>query len=164
MTAPEQIIALYQMIRERIPAAVLRTTDARLPGRRGEEFSKLLTFLEQYPFERVGAFQFSPEKRTRAYNQGPRVKAEVARGRLHEIMVRQKQRSRLFNRGLLGKKLEIMVDYCNREKKMLHGRFFGQAPEVDGKVYLPNTQGTPGELVQARITGSGAYDLIGEKL
>ncbi len=164
-TAPEQIKELYHTIREQIPSSVLRTTVmVGYPGEGEEEFYNLLTFLEQYPFERVGTFRFSPERRTKAYDQGPRVGTQVARRRLQEIMIRQKERSRNFNRRLQGKKMDILVDFSDPKKKMLHGRFFGQAPEVDGKVYLPKSAGRPGELIPVKITGSGAYDLLGERL
>lgn len=164
-TAPEKIITLYHTIRERIPGSVLRTTVmVGYPGEGEREFHNLLTFLQRYPFERVGAFRFSPERRTRAYYQGPRVKPQVALKRWQEIMIEQKRRSRLFNRKLLGETLEVLVDSYDREKKMLCARFAGQAPDVDGKVYLPEAAGRPGEIIRVKITGCGAYDLLGEPL
>ena len=148
-TAPEKIITLYHTIRERIPGSVLRTTVmVGYPGEGEREFHNLLTFLQRYPFERVGAFRFSPERRTRAYYQGPRVKPQVALKRWQEIMIEQKRRSRLFNRKLLGETLEVLVDSYDREKKMLCARFAGQAPDVDGKVYLPEAAGRPGEFIR----------------
>lgn len=162
---PEEIIELYENIREQIPSSVLRTTVmVGYPGEGEEEFYNLLTFLEQYPFERVGAFCFSPERKTRAYYQGPRVQQKIAHQRMHKIMVKQKALSRLFNRKLLGKNLEVLLDFYDRKKNILYGRYSGQAPEVDGKVYLPKSTGKPGDVVQVKITGSGAYDLLGERL
>lgn len=162
---PEEIVALYQTIREKIPSSVLRTTVmVGYPGEGEEEFGNLLTFLERYPFERVGVFRFSPERKTAAYSQRPRVQPQVALQRVHEIMIRQKMQSRLFNRNLLGKNLEVLVDFCDGKKKMLQGRYQGQAPEVDGKVFIPKSAGKPGEFIQVKINGYGAYDLLGERL
>ena len=42
------------------------------------------------------------------------------------------------------------------------GRHSGQAPEVDGVVYLGRGELRPGELVTVRITDAQAYDLVGE--
>ncbi|NLX91263.1 MAG: 30S ribosomal protein S12 methylthiotransferase RimO [Firmicutes bacterium] len=162
---PEKIVALYQMIREKIPSSVLRTTVmVGSPGEGEEEFNNLLAFLERYPFERVGVFRFSPERKTAAYSQRPRVSPHVALQRAQEIMGRQKVQSRLFNRNLLGKKLEVLVDSYDGKKKMLQGRYQGQAPEVDGKVYVPNSAGKPGEFIQVKINGCGDYDLLGERI
>lgn len=162
---PEKIVALYQTIREKIPSSVLRTTVmVGYPGEGEEEFSNLLAFLERYPFERVGVFPFSPERKTAAYSQRPRVRPQVALQRVHEIMIRQKALSQLFNRKLVGKNLEVLVDSCDGKKKMLQGRYQGQAPEVDGKVFIPKSTGKPGEFIQVKINGYGAYDLLGERI
>ena len=160
-TTPGQITSLYHNIRERLPSAVLRTTVmVGYPGEGEEEFRNLLDFLEDHPFERVGAFQFSPEKRTAAYFQGPVVEKTIAQRRLQELMTRQKHRSRLFNHELLGRELDILVDSCNPVKKIHYGRTSAQAPDVDGKVYLPGYSGQPGDFIKAKITGAGAYDII----
>ncbi len=163
-TPPEKIMGLYQTIREQIPSAVLRTTVmVGYPGEGDGEFSSLLAFLRQYPFERVGAFCFSPEKKTEAYHLGPRVRPEVARQRRDEIMNQQKALSLSFNKKLLGKKLEVLIDLSLRERDMLYGRYYGQAPEVDGGVYLPKSTGKPGDLIKVKIVGTGSYDLLGVK-
>ena len=162
-TEPEEITDLYHVIRERIPSAVLRTTVmVGYPGEGEREFSNLLAFLERHPFERVGAFQFSPEKMTRAYYQGPRVEGDVAQRRLKEVMTLQKQRSQRFNHKLLGQRLDVIVDSYNQQKSMHYGRTAGQAPDVDGKVYLPGFNGRIGDITQVKIVGAGAYDLLGE--
>ena len=162
-TEPEKITDLYHMIRERLPAAVLRTTVmVGYPGEGEKEFNNLLNFLERHPFERVGAFQFSPEKKTRAYYQGPRVEGEVAQRRLQEVMAGQKQRSQRYNRRLLGQRMDVLVDFYDQEKRIFCGRSAGQAPDVDGKVYLPGFSGKTGDFVQVKIIGAGAYDLLGK--
>ena len=74
---------------------------------------------------------------------------------MHEIMIRQKMQSRLFNRNLLGKDLEVLVDFCDGKKKMLQGRYQGQAPEVDGKVFIPKSAGKPGNSFRLRLKDTG---------
>ncbi|HEX9191351.1 MAG TPA: hypothetical protein VF847_04595, partial [Candidatus Deferrimicrobiaceae bacterium] len=39
------------------------------------------------------------------------------------------------------------------------GRHRGQAPEVDGSVFLSGFHGNPGEIVRARVTGAREWDL-----
>ena len=51
-----------------------------------------------------------------------------------------------------------LVDEAERP---LQGRHPGQAPEVDGQVYLKNALHLrPGELVRARVEDSSDYDLV----
>ncbi|HHU76112.1 MAG TPA: 30S ribosomal protein S12 methylthiotransferase RimO [Firmicutes bacterium] len=163
-TRPEKIMQLYERIRGKIPSAVLRTTVmVGYPGEGEKEFYGLLNFLEQYPFERLGTFCFSPERRSSAYYQGPKVPPQVARLRKQEIMVKQKDLSRSFNRKLLGKNIEVLIDSRWQEKNMSFGRYYGQAPEVDGKVILPKSMGKPGDIVRVKVTGIGDYDLLGSE-
>jgi ribosomal protein S12 methylthiotransferase len=44
------------------------------------------------------------------------------------------------------------------------GRYYGQAPEVDGCVYLSGAEVKPGELRRVRVASATAYDLLGEVL
>ena len=162
----EEIITVYNNIRENIPGAALRTTVmVGYPGEGKEEFYELFNFLRQYPFERVGAFVFSLEKGTRAFNQGPRVRKEVAEARLEKVMMQQKKISRELNRSMLGKVSEVMVDEIPRQGRAAYGRLFSQAPEVDGKVFINRSLGLkPGDLVKVKMMGAGTYDLLGEKV
>jgi exosome complex RNA-binding protein Csl4 len=42
---------------------------------------------------------------------------------------------------------------------------YSQAPEVDGKIILTKSWGIKvGDIVKAKVTGIGTYDLMGEKL
>jgi ribosomal protein S12 methylthiotransferase len=42
------------------------------------------------------------------------------------------------------------------------GRHAGQAPEIDGCVYLSGGSALPGEFRRVRITQASDYDLVGE--
>lgn len=170
-TTREEIIFLYNKIRRLIPGAVLRTTVmVGFPGEGEQEFNELLSFLRDYPFERLGAFAFSPERGTAAYNLPHRVKTEIARKRLEQIMNQQKEISRNFNRSLLGREVEVLVDNYDSIKNKAYGRMATQAPEVDGKVIV-RTDGVAagstavkpkaGDLLKVKITAAGVYDLFG---
>ncbi len=68
---------------------------------------------------------------------------------------------------MLGRELEVLVEGASgRERVPAEGRHDGQAPEIDGQVYLslPPDAGTPapGSLVDARVTHSADYDLAAE--
>ena len=44
---------------------------------------------------------------------------------------------------------------------LLEGRWMGQAPEIDGKVYVNRGQARAGEIVRVEIEQAGDYDLVG---
>jgi ribosomal protein S12 methylthiotransferase len=169
-TGPGEIVSLYNKIRRMIPEIALRTTVmVGFPGEEEAEFNELLTFLRQYPFEKVGAFIFSAERGSPAYNLPDRVKPEIAEKRLIQILNQQKEISRNFNRSLLGREVKVLIDNYEQHKNKAYGRMANQAPEVDGRVIITGTPGgaevprvSPGDLVNVKITGTGSYDLIGE--
>jgi ribosomal protein S12 methylthiotransferase len=61
---------------------------------------------------------------------------------------------------MIGRELRVMVDGVSSETDLLlEGRWWGQAPEVDGTVYLTDGTARPGEIVTARVTDARDYDL-----
>ena len=75
-------------LRDAIPDLTLRTTVlVGFPGETDEDFRKLLDFLEDARFDRLGAFAFSPQEGTRAMDlQDLFVSESVARARLEELL------------------------------------------------------------------------------
>jgi len=47
------------------------------------------------------------------------------------------------------------------EDDVLFGRMQSQAPEIDGVVYLSETEALPGDFVEVTITDATEYDLVG---
>ncbi len=159
----EKIISLYNDMRELIPDIALRTTVMTgYPGEGEREFNELLSFLKEHPFERLGIFPFSPERGTRAFKQGHRVKTEIINQRVEQLLEQQRGISRGFNRSLLGKRVEVMVDIPHPKKNNAYGRLVSQAPEVDGKVVITGVSGVrPGDFLPVEISGAGTFDLLG---
>jgi ribosomal protein S12 methylthiotransferase len=62
----------------------------------------------------------------------------------------------------LGRTLEVIVEGISEESELLlEGRFAGQAPEIDGTLYINDGQATPGSIVQIEIEQTGDHDLVG---
>ena len=55
-----------------------------------------------------------------------------------------------------------MEGYSEETELLLQGRLAGQAPEVDGKVYLNAGWGEVGQIQPVKIIKSYTYDLLGE--
>ena len=71
--------------------------------------------------------------------------------------------SRKKNRALVGRTLDVLVEGPSEESELvLVGRHGGQAPEIDGQVFLSGGDARPGEMVRVTITKATDFDLLGE--
>jgi ribosomal protein S12 methylthiotransferase len=77
-------------------------------------------------------------------------------------MAIQQRINREQNRKLIGKRIEVLVEGPSPETEhLLVGRHEGQAPDIDGVVYINEGMGYPGEFVTVEVTEAHAYDLVG---
>ena len=157
------LIALLAKLRARIPGLTFRTSlIAGLPGETEEDFALLKEFVRTQRFERMGCFQYSDEEGTAAYEFADKVPQKVIDRRWREVMAVQKRINREQNRALIGKRLEVLVEGPSPESEhLLVGRHEGQAPDIDGVVYINDGFGYPGEFVTVEVTEAHDYDLVG---
>jgi ribosomal protein S12 methylthiotransferase len=155
--------ALIDTLRERVPGVVIRTTFiVGHPGETDDEFRDLAAFVKDAALDRAGAFTYSIESNTVSAMLPGRVPAEVAEARRQELMEIQRQISRAKHDALVGRELTVLVDGVSDESDLLlEGRWYGQAPEIDGKVYLADApDGTqPGTFATVKVTQAADYDL-----
>jgi ribosomal protein S12 methylthiotransferase len=152
---------LVQKLRARIDDLVLRTTFiVGHPGETDAEFDELCAFVEESRFDRAGAFTYSIEPGTVSAMLPNRVDPEVAGARQQKLMEIQRQISRARHEAMVGKELDVLVDGASQESEyLLEGRWYGQAPGIDGVTYLADGQAAPGTIVRARVTQAADYDL-----
>jgi ribosomal protein S12 methylthiotransferase len=157
------LASLIAEARQTIPGLSLRTTViVGHPGEGPAEFEELLGFIETTRFENLGAFRYSPEEGTASVSQGDGVSRRDSYSRYRKVMSRQRRISRKLCRAHLGQTLEVLVEGLSEESSLLYvGRHAGQAPEVDGVVFLDQPI-EPGRMVRVKIIDSGDYDLVGE--
>ncbi len=89
----------------------------------------------------------------------------VKKARQKELMKRQAAISRSKHRKLLKTEQTVLVDGPSKESPMvLVGRLASQAPDVDGQVWLTETDETvrAGQFRRVRIVKATAHDLVGE--
>jgi ribosomal protein S12 methylthiotransferase len=156
------LISLLAKLRGRIPGLTFRTSlIAGLPGETEEDFALLKEFVRTQRFERMGCFQYSDEEGTAAYDFADKVPQKVIERRWREVMAVQKRINREQNRALIGKRLEVLVEGPSPESEhLLVGRHEGQAPDIDGVVYINDGFGYPGEFVTVEVTEAHDYDLV----
>lgn len=157
----DDIKRTIEKLRKKIPGIALRTSlIVGFPGETEAAFKRLLSFVKEAGFEHLGVFTYSPEEGTPAYDLSPRVPENVAEERTDRIMKAQAKISLKKNRALIGSIQRVLVD--GMQDLALVGRLPTQAPEIDGVVYLSETEGGPGDFVTIMIADATEYDLAGE--
>lgn len=160
----EEVKAITDKIRKMFPNATLRTTlIVGFPGETQEDFDEMMDFVKEIQWDRMGAFTYSQEEDTPAYDMDGQVPQEIMDERLAQLMQVQEQISFEKNKAKIGSIVEVLVE----EREALTGRYRGRsqadAPdEVDGQVIFTANQDIPlGSFVQVKVTDTKDYDLIG---
>jgi ribosomal protein S12 methylthiotransferase len=156
---------LLARIRDRVPDVTLRTTFiVGFPGETDQDFAELDAFIADTGFDHVGVFTYSHEEGTRAHALVDDVPAAIKRKRRDALMRRQKRIVAAAQRQRRGVEIDVLIDGPSPEHDLvLQGRTEGQAPDIDGVVYLTDCDVEsyrPGALVRARIVDSRDYDLV----
>jgi ribosomal protein S12 methylthiotransferase len=152
---------LVKNLRARIDGVVIRTTFiVGHPGETQEEFDELCAFVADAKFDRAGAFTYSIEPDTTSAMLPNRVDPAISEQRQQTLMEIQRKISLARNEAMVGKELTVLVEGVSSESEyLLEGRWYGQAPGIDGVTYLANGQVPAGSLVRARVTQASDYDL-----
>jgi len=156
---------LLGRIRRALPDVTLRTTlIVGFPGETDADYAELESFVADTAFDHVGVFTYSHEEGTRAFALTDDVPAALKRKRRNALMGRQKKIVAAAQKRKVGQVVDVLVDGPSPEHELvLQGRLRGQAPEIDPLVILTDCDPTvvaPGDLIQARIVGARAYDLV----
>jgi ribosomal protein S12 methylthiotransferase len=176
---------LVERLRAAIPDIVLRTTlIVGFPGETQKEFEDLVEFVKWARFDALGVFTFYPESGTPAARFPDQVPEEIKRDRLEELMLTQQEIAFARNNQRIGSQLLCLIDSIEG-RDTARGRFYGQAPDIDSVCIIsrrfsvskasrlriaggtPATRSpkvTPGQFVQAKVTGTQDYDLLAEQI
>ncbi|MBI2218082.1 MAG: 30S ribosomal protein S12 methylthiotransferase RimO [Candidatus Rokubacteria bacterium] len=157
----KEVIARF---RAAIPGVTVRTTVlVGFPGESEQAFENLLGFVEDVGFDRLGVFTYSPEDGTSSLALPDQVPAEAARERAQAVEDLQERLVWDRQQALAGTVQEVLVDGRSQDPAFsCEGRTAGQAPEIDGVVYLRG-RFTPGTFARTRIIEVQGYELVGER-
>ena len=165
----QRLYDLVERLRGRVKDLTFRTAFiVGHPGETDQEFEELLEFVNWARFDRVGVFRYSDEEGSHAALLDDKVDEKIAEVRYHQLMEMAREIAAENNAALVDRELEVLVEGRSDEHDLvLMGRHQGQAPSIDGQVYLTGTeylerQPAPGEIVKVRVTQSSDYDLAGE--
>jgi ribosomal protein S12 methylthiotransferase len=160
----QNLPALIRRLRQAMPDISLRTTFmVGFPGETDEDFDRLTAFVQEARFDHVGVFKFSPEQGTLAAKRSGQAPGRIKEIRRRRLMALQRKISREKNRAKVGEILPVLVEGFSPETDLLLvGRTPGQAPDVDGVVYITRGTAQAGEIRRVAITQAHDYDLAGE--
>ncbi len=155
---------VVERLRRSIPNLSLRTAFiVGHPGETDRDFDELVEFVEWAEFNHVGVFKYSDEETAKSFDQDGKVNAATIARRWRKLMAVQRKIARKKNKGLIGQEFDVLVEGPSEEHELvMAGRHAGQAPEVDGQVYLSGGEVSAGELRRVRITQAADYDLVGD--
>lgn len=160
----EEVQKLVSKIRNMFEEPTLRTTMiVGFPSETEEEFEELVDFIQEIQWDRMGAFTYSKEEDTPAYDLPDSIEPQVAQRRLERLMQIQEEISSQKNKQKIGQVLEVLVEEKEALRNRYRGRSKADAPdEVDGQVIFTSEKDLEiGSFVLVQITEAKTFDLMG---
>ncbi|MDE6612787.1 MAG: 30S ribosomal protein S12 methylthiotransferase RimO [Muribaculaceae bacterium] len=158
--SPRELLA---RIRREVPGIHIRTTMmVGFPGEDDAAFERLLDFVAEQRFERLGAFAYCEEEGTYAANNlEDTIPQEVKQQRLDSVMQLQQEIAFDIANAKIGETLRVIIDEFDGKRYI--GRTEYDSPEVDCCVFIDSCQElSVGQIYDVRITDAEGFDLIGK--
>ena len=156
---------LLERMRREVPGIHLLTTlMVGHPGETEQDFEELIRFVKDIRFERMGAFAYSHEEGTYAYQHyKDEIPQEVKQDRLDYLMRVQEGISADVYASKVGQTFRVIVD--REEEDFYVGRTQYDSPEVDPEILISkDTPLSPGSFYQVKVIDAQAFDLYGKVL
>jgi ribosomal protein S12 methylthiotransferase len=160
--AAEKTLDRIREWRRVVPDITLRSTFiVGFPGETEAEFEELLEFLDQAQLDRVGCFAYSSVEGAVANQLPDAVPEEVREERLERFMLKQAEISARRLENKIGLEMTVLIDVIDEEGDAI-ARSPGDAPEIDGVVFIPDASDLPvGSFARIKVTDSSDHDLWG---
>ncbi|MFW6168953.1 MAG: 30S ribosomal protein S12 methylthiotransferase RimO [Planctomycetota bacterium] len=162
----QETMSLLQRLRTRIPDLVLRTTlMVGFPGETEKAFKKLVRFVEQQRFERLGVFTYSMETNTASAALPGHLPETTKQQRRARLMEAQQRITSAYNQNQIGGTVPVLIDAPVPDHPGAWiGRTRGDAPDIDQLVFVTETGEAalqPGDMTWCEIVAAQQYDLVG---
>jgi ribosomal protein S12 methylthiotransferase len=159
--AQEKTLERIRAWRAICPDLTIRSTFiVGFPGETDADFELLLDWLDEAELDRVGCFRYEPVKGAVANDLAAPVPDEVKEARWHRLMARQQAVSARRLKRKVGTRQQVIIDATG--PTVAKGRSKGDAPEIDGAVYVESRRPLRvGEIATVKIERSKQYDLHG---
>lgn len=154
---------LLDRIRREVPGIHIRTTlMVGFPGETDEAYQRLVEFVKEQKFERMGAFAYCEEDDTAAArNFADDIPAEIKQIRLDNLMKIQEDIALELNSHKVGTVLDVVVDREDDDYYICRSQY--DSPEVDPEVLVTKDRElTIGRHYNVRITQALPFELIAQ--
>jgi ribosomal protein S12 methylthiotransferase len=149
-------------LREARPDITLRSTViVGFPGEKQRHFENMMQLLYDLDFDRLGVFSFSREEGTQADKLPNHVSDRIKEKRYRIVLDWSCERAREKHQDFIGEILTVLIDQKDPDGDGYWGRYQGQAPEVDGQVYVLGKNLIPGCFAPVRISEADEENMIG---
>lgn len=161
----ELIKQKVKRIRELFDNAVIRTTlIVGFPYETDETFSDTLDLVKELEFDSLGAFTYSKEDDTKAYDFDEEVPEELANERYAILMETQNQIISNKNQKRINQEVDVLVERYEDLFDRYVGRAYFSAPDgIDGVVFIKTDKALKiGEFYKVKLEKAEAYDFYGK--
>lgn len=158
------IIDVVAKLRAVMPDIAIRSTIITgFPGETQEDHANLMETLASLKLDHVGAFTYSREEGTPAFDFPDQVEEEMKESYRDDIMELQAEISNEHNENLVGKELDVLIEGYLPDDGVYMGRTYRDAPEVDSFVWVKaDRELMSGSIVPVQITDHNEYDLFAD--
>jgi ribosomal protein S12 methylthiotransferase len=163
-------------LRDACPDLVVRSTCiVGFPGETEEDFDLLSERFAELQVDHLGVFRYSDEEGTHACDLADKIHPEVSQERLEWMTDWAAEHCQGRAEKRLGGIVEVLVDRpclppldtfedASTSGRWWQGRFFGQAPEIDGEVFFQSDQVSEGESRRVRLEQARYPDYLATSL
>jgi len=159
--AQDKTLSRIARWRTECPELTLRSTFiVGFPGETEAEFDDLLQWLDEAQIDRVGCFKYEPVGGATSNALDNPVAEDVKAQRWERLMAHQQKISARRLKRKVGTRQQVIIDEVG--PTVSKGRSKGDAPEIDGTVYVSSRRPLrQGEIVSTKIERADEYDLHG---
>ena len=157
---------VIRKLRTQVEGISIRSTAiVGFPGETEEDFTELCEFIKEARFEHFGAFTYSREEGTPAYKLDNQIDEQIKQDRYDILMEHQLSISEEIQKQKIGTKIEVLIEAYDPVSESYSARTSKDAPDIDGKVFIPAKKGTieEGSFITVEIVDALDYDLIASK-
>lgn len=152
------------LIRKYFKDAIIRTTlIVGFPHEKESSFENTLNMVKHIEFDSLGAFTYSPEEDTKAYDMDEQVDEDLKNERYEKLMLVQQEIIDKKNQSRVGQVYETLIERYESLFNRYIGRSYMSAPDgIDGVIYIKSDDELKiGDFYKVEITDYKNYDLIG---
>ncbi len=150
-------------VRDRIDDVVIRTTFLLgHPGETEKCFNELIDFIQEFEFDRLAAFAYSPEAGTAVFNHPDTPTPGETDRRVERLLSMQETIVGRRSQRYVGQSLRCLLETpSDIYDDMWEGRTMADAPEIDGTIFVTTNGGQKPGFVDVTVEQADGYDLFG---